>query len=186
MPAAAVVDNRFARVVAHPLRHRLIHAYTIQTSSPSRVAAALGERVNVVSYHTAVLVRAGCLELVRTEPRRGATEHFYRATARCDIEDEEWERLPASLRRAIARRTLELIWRDAKEALPGGGMDDATSHVSRIPMCLDPQAEVELAALLRTTVDAAQRIAAGSRERADDRARPATLAILRFSSASAP
>jgi len=89
MPAGPTVDNRFARMVAHPLRQRLIVGYTVEPTSPSRLAAALGERVNVVSYHTGVLLRAACIELVRTERRRGATEHFYRATAPGVIEDHE-------------------------------------------------------------------------------------------------
>jgi hypothetical protein len=184
--SGTAVDTSFARVIAHPLRHRLMHEYTIETSSPSRVAAALGERVNVVSYHTNVLLRAGCLELVRTERRRGAIEHFYRTTVPGEIGDGDWALLPESLRQRIVRRTLELVWRDATEALPRGGMDDRTSHISRVPMYLDQQAAVELAALLRATVDTAQQIAIESRAREAGAARPWTLAILSFSSTSAP
>src|ERR1700754_125573 len=106
MPGSDAVDTHLARVIAHPLRLRLIHEYTVGESSPSRAAAALGERVNLVSYHTGVLLRAGCLELVGTKRRRGATEHFYRATVPGVILDDEWALLPASLRRQLARRTL--------------------------------------------------------------------------------
>jgi hypothetical protein len=186
MPAGPTIDSRFARMVAHPLRQRLISAYTAETTSPSKLAAGLGEPVNLVSYHTGVLLRAACLELVRTEKRRGATEHFYRATMPPDIEDRDWEQLPTPLRRLLVRRLLEDQWRDAVNALPCGGMDDSTAHVSRSFMRLDGQGRSELAALLRATVLEARRIEAASRARDDAAARPAELVVLSFAPASAP
>jgi DNA-binding transcriptional ArsR family regulator len=73
------------RLLAHPLRDRLLFEYQGDPTSPSKVARRLGESVSLVSYHTDVLARNGCLELVRTERRRGAIEHFYRAIVAQDI-----------------------------------------------------------------------------------------------------
>ncbi len=135
--------------------------------------------MNLVSYHTGVLRRAGYLELVRTARRRGGVEHFYRARVVGTIEDADWERLPTVLRRGMVRRVLEEIWRDASDALPAGGMEEATAHVSRSVLRLDDQGLSELAALLRESFEATQRIEAGSRRRGGD-LRDAEVAILSF------
>jgi hypothetical protein len=173
-------DARIARLLAHPFRHRLLDEYAGQVTSPSKVAAALGEPVNVVSYHTGVLLRAGCLELVRTERRRGATEHFYRTVERGEIDDDEWARLPVSTRRMVARRILDVVVRDASDAIPRGGMDLTTTHISRTPLALDDRGRTDLAAVLRSTLEAAQRIDAESRRRLDGPLQSADLVVLHF------
>ncbi len=133
-----------------------------------------------------MLLRAAWIELVRTERRRGATEHFYRATMPGDIEDDQWEHLPEGLRRVLVRRLLEDLWRDATDALPRGGMDAATAHVSRSFMRLDDDGREALAALLRSTLLEAEQIAAASRTRGDDAAGPVELIVLSFVPVSAP
>lgn len=48
--------------------------------SPNRLSQLLGEPLGNVSYHVKTLLEYGCLEQTKTEPRRGAVEHFYRST----------------------------------------------------------------------------------------------------------
>jgi predicted transcriptional regulator len=43
------------------------------------IAAELGLDLRGVAYHVRVLKKLGCIELVGTQPRRGAVEHVYRA-----------------------------------------------------------------------------------------------------------
>lgn len=68
-----------AKALAHPLRVRVLE--TIEDlgglASPKQIAAALKEPLGNVSYHAKALLEFGWLELVKTEPRRGAVEHFY-------------------------------------------------------------------------------------------------------------
>ena len=173
-------DRRLARLIAHPLRHRLLWEYASHVTSPSRVAAALGERVNVVSYHTNVLLRAGCLELVRTERRRGAIEHFYRSRVLGAIEDEDWERLPVLARRMAVRRILDVIVRDLGDAVPHGGMDHPTMHVSRSLLKLDDRGRADLADLLLSTIEAARRMEQESCRRRDGEVSVSELVALRF------
>jgi DNA-binding transcriptional ArsR family regulator len=45
--------------------------------SPSAVANVFEAPLGTVSHHFRALADAGLIELVRTEPRRGAVEHFY-------------------------------------------------------------------------------------------------------------
>lgn len=52
-------------------------------TSPNELCKALDEPLTNVSYHVRMLHELGVIELVTTAPRRGALEHYYRAT--CDI-----------------------------------------------------------------------------------------------------
>jgi DNA-binding transcriptional ArsR family regulator len=169
-----------ARLIRHPLRALVLFAYTEQVTSPTKIADDLREPLNVVSYHTDVLRRAGAIELVRLEPRRGAKEHFYRAVLPRDIEDAEWAELPIKLRRVLSRTVIDPAMREAADALPRGGMDSGSTHMSRDFFALDRHGRDELAALLRETVERARAIAAASRERAGDDAVPHELVIMSF------
>jgi len=153
-----------ARLLAHPLRQRLLFEYDRPTS-PSKAARRLGEPVNLVSYHTGVLRRRGWIELVRTERRRGATEHVYRSTGPPDIEDRDWARLSLRVRRAIVLGTLGATAEEARTAALAGGFDEGTAHLSRSLLDLDEQGVAEVAATLRGAIDEMARIAAAARER---------------------
>jgi hypothetical protein len=170
-----------AHVIRHPLRQKLIFEYATAVTSPSAVAKTLGERLNLVSYHTNVLVAAGFLELVRIERRRGAHEHFYRATLpRSEIDDAGWERIPLKLRRSLVRLTVDTAWREARDALPRGGLDDADAHLSRSLVRLDAAGRREVATALRDTMRLVSDIERRSIERSADDAVYAELVMMCF------
>jgi len=50
--------------------------------SPNELSFELQVYLAKLDYHVDQLHQAGLIELVRTEPRRGATEHFYRRAPR--------------------------------------------------------------------------------------------------------
>jgi hypothetical protein len=99
----------------------------------------------------------GYLELTRTEPRRGAVAHFYRATQLPFIEDEEWEALPVALRRGMARLTFRSIFGEASAAGGLGGFDATGMGVARVPLELDVAGQADLTqavfALMRRAAD---------------------------------
>jgi len=70
------------KTLAHPLRVEIIEACAGQGTarSPSELAKRLAEPIANVSYHVRSLVDTGALTMSRTEPRRGAIEHYYRLT----------------------------------------------------------------------------------------------------------
>jgi DNA-binding MarR family transcriptional regulator len=71
--------ERLARAETHALRIRILNALSAdEASSPNELAKVLEEPLGNVSYHVKSLVKTGFLELEKTEPRRGAVEHFYR------------------------------------------------------------------------------------------------------------
>src|SRR5918999_5780507 len=100
-------QTEFARVLAHPLRPRILELLAVRgEASPNEMAAELGVPLGTLSYHTRLLRDLGWIELVRTEPRRGAVEHFYRAVVRPFIDDAQWRQLPVSVRRHLSASTV--------------------------------------------------------------------------------
>jgi DNA-binding transcriptional ArsR family regulator len=128
------------KALSHPLRHRLLAAMSEREASPSELAAELGEPLGNVAYHVRMLETLGCIELVRTTPRRGALEHHYRAIVRATISDEDWERIPESARNSISGETLGDVWRDVAAAMRAETFDRRTDrHLSWTNLTLDEQ-----------------------------------------------
>jgi DNA-binding transcriptional ArsR family regulator len=178
--------DALGKLLRHPLRQHVLSKYAESVTSPRDVADALGARLNLVSYHTRVLLDAGCLELVRTERRRGAHQHFYRAALRGEIHDEAWEQLPTRLRRSLVRMTIDAGFREAGDALPRGGMDSRHTHMSRSFLTLDAQGRAALASLLTATVASALEIEQASRRRTPASEAPHELIVMSFDHASRP
>jgi hypothetical protein len=174
-----------SRALAHPLRERLLFEYQRETTSPSRLAARLGEPLNVVSYHTNVLVELGCLALERTAPRRGATEHFYRAPTMLGVDDDAWRRLTVGTRRSLVQTTVASAADEARRAAWAGGFDGARAHLSRMRVELDAEGESDAARVLRDTLDDMARIDAESRARKTPTA-SYELVIMHFEAGSTP
>lgn len=159
------MSDRLAQVLAHPLRDRILFEYQGTPACASEVAHRVGRPLNVVSYHTRVLVRHGCLELVRTERRRGALARYYRATVTQLIEDEAWADLTVARRRHLALDTLARVATEARHVALAGGFDGAGWHLSRSPVELDEQGVIAASRLLRRTLDEVTDIAAHARRR---------------------
>ena len=158
--------EHYLKALAHPLRYRILVAINEgQPTSPNEVARALGEPLGRVSHHVRVLVRLGAIELVRTEPRRGAVEHFYRPLVRPWFDDPVWSRLPLSARRTLFSQPLERLMRDIPAAARGTGFDHLLAHVSYTALELDEAAMTALADLLSETLQRVEAIRAETKER---------------------
>jgi DNA-binding transcriptional ArsR family regulator len=151
-----------ASVHAHPLRDRLLAEYAKGPASPSAVARRIGQRLNLVSYHTQVLLEHGFVELVRTEQRRGGTAHFYRSTVAPVIEDDTWATLPTATRRKLVRELLATIAEESRDAALRGGFDPGHAHLTRWPMLLDEADRAQVSTVLRGLLDDFDRIQAES------------------------
>ncbi len=183
------ITQQLAKALAHPLRVRILTSLHKGVSSPNQLSQELGEPLGNVSYHVKTLLEYDCVELVKTEPRRGAVEHFYRATERAFFSSSDWEKIPASARKGIAGSILETVGQDATEALMAGSIDaHSDSHISRTPLVLDDKGWSDVAALLSDTLnkaieiqeEAATRL---SNEKSDSLS--TKLAILHFESPAA-
>jgi DNA-binding transcriptional ArsR family regulator len=164
---ASAVDSRMAKALAHPLRVQLLAALNEGVSSPNELAKKLDEPLTNVSYHVRMLHDLGCIELVDTEPRRGALEHYYRAIVRPFFGDRDWKRLPKNARGSISDAVLQLVWDDAAEAIKTGLFDEREDrHLSRTVLCMDEEGWEQLNELLVDTLDQAMQIQADSASRA--------------------
>jgi DNA-binding transcriptional ArsR family regulator len=141
---------RLMKALGHPMRMRILMRLSQKVMSPNQLAQELEERLGSVSYHVRVLVEIGYLELVRTEPRRGAVEHFYRAQARAFLTDSDWERLPDKTRKALSDSVLQTLWRDVGIAVATGTFDERLDrHLSFTQIVLDEDGWTKL----KTEVD---------------------------------
>jgi DNA-binding transcriptional ArsR family regulator len=163
---ASAVDSRLAKALAHPLRVQLLAALNEGVASPNELAKKLDEPLTNVSYHVRMLHDLGTIELVETEPRRGALEHYYRAIVRPFFADREWKRLPRNARGSISDAVLQLIWDDTSEAIKSGIFDERENrHLSRTVLAIDDEGWDELNELLVELVDRAMQIQADSATR---------------------
>ncbi|MGH2948705.1 MAG: helix-turn-helix domain-containing protein [Solirubrobacteraceae bacterium] len=172
-------------MLTHPLRPRILELLVVRgEASPNEMAAELAVPIGTISYHTRLLRDLGWIELVRTEPRRGAVEHFYRPVVRPLVEDAQWERLPVAVRRRLAGMTVGQVLQAAAAAAEAGGFDLQGAHVDRLPLELDEDGWRELSELLVGVMKEAMRIQERSNARRSSRApedqRPSQLAILHF------
>jgi DNA-binding transcriptional ArsR family regulator len=153
------ITQQVAKALAHPLRVRILSSLHKGISSPNQLSQELGEPLGNVSYHVKTLLEYDCVELVKTEPRRGAVEHFYRATDRAFLSDSDWAKIPASARKGISGSILESIGQSATEAMAGGTFGARSdSHLSDTPLQLDKQGWKDLNKTLADAVKKAGEI----------------------------
>jgi DNA-binding transcriptional ArsR family regulator len=182
------ITQQLAKALAHPLRVRILSSLSKGISSPNQLSQELGEPLGNVSYHVKTLLEYDCVELVKTEPRRGAVEHFYRATERAFFNAKDWAKMPESARKGINGVILEAIGEDATAAMVANTIDSrADSHVSRTPMVVDEKGWEEITALLDETMNRAieiQEQAAGRLTGEKGDSISTSLAILYFENAA--
>src|SRR3954471_8315939 len=159
------VDQRLVRAIGPPLRLRLLPIFKERVGRPSHLAAELGEPIGNVSYHTRILARLGCVELVKTKQVRGAVEHYYRAVVRPVFSDDDWAELPLSIRKSLAGAVLTEIADDMGASANAGGFDRDEVHLSRTTVTLDSQGWQDLNEALQGVADRALEIQAESAAR---------------------
>ena len=134
------VNLQLVKALSHELRVEILGILNERMASPNELAKELDEGLSQVSYHVTVLKDYGCITLVKTVPRRGAVEHYYRATSSAFLTDRDWHQLPDSVRPGLSADLLELIFGDAVRALEEGTFDAREDrHLSRTPLLLDDE-----------------------------------------------
>jgi DNA-binding transcriptional ArsR family regulator len=183
------IDQRIMKALSHPLRVRMLTLLNQRVSSPSELAEELDEPLGNVSYHMRFLADLKMVKLVRTEPRRGAVEHYYEALEPPLISDDDWAQLPVALRRSLSDSTLGNIANDLRGAAAAGGFDRANIHITRTALTLDEQGWEELSGVLADVLERARRIQEDSnrrRKRADATPIPTALVLMKFEGGGAP
>jgi len=148
------VEQVVAKAFAHPLRVQILIILNEKVASPNMLSQQLDQSLNLVAYHVRVLEKYDCIELVDTKQRRGATEHFYRATRRQFMTDNDWTRLPKTLRGGLSGAALKPALDDVEEALDKQTFDELDNrHLSRTPMSVDQQGWDDAAEVLANALD---------------------------------
>jgi DNA-binding transcriptional ArsR family regulator len=163
-----MVDQRLLKAMAHPTRQFILNVLSEGTSSPVRIQRRMKNvSLNLVSHHIKVLKDLGCVELVDTVQRRGATEHIYRATSRTMFSAEEWGQLEAKDRFPITADILRVVSEDASRSLVEGGFDERVdNHLSRSPIELDEEGWSEVVQTLERALEEVLEAHGRSAERA--------------------
>jgi DNA-binding transcriptional ArsR family regulator len=157
-------------------------------ASPNEIATEIEEPVSNVSYHVRVLLDCEFIELVRTEPRRGSTEHYYRATKRAMLSDELVRSLSPEIQNGIAVKILNETIEDVRTSLEDGCFEAREErHLSWTPLIFDEAGWQGLAALLAETLERAMELQSEAAERLaeskGEESITATMALLGFESA---
>jgi DNA-binding transcriptional ArsR family regulator len=71
-----------AKVLADPLRIRILEELVREERTTKQVAQRLGEKPTKLYHHVEALERVGLIRLVRTRQNRGTVEKYYLAVAR--------------------------------------------------------------------------------------------------------
>lgn len=154
------VDDRLVKALTHPLRWQILEVLNRGVSSPREIAAELDAKLGDVGYHVRRLHDLGVIELVRTEQRRGAIKHFYKANTRAMLDNDHWARLPQSARRQVTGQTLDKIWGHVRRAIKLRGFDRDDVHVSCTTLELDARGYTDMVALVDASLERAMAIQA--------------------------
>ncbi len=181
----ALIDPRLLKALSHPTRQLILEILTRGPSSPIRITREMeGVSLNLVSHHIKVLKELGCIELVETKKRRGATEHVYRATQVHRFSAEAWDAVEPSKRPPITTNILKLISEDTNRALGEGRMDEVSdNHISRSLLELDQEGWAEVVGTLRRALDEITEANAKSAERSQqsgEELQPSRVMIMQF------
>lgn len=134
-----VVNQSFVKALAHELRVEILGILTEQMASPNEMATMLDEGLSQVSYHVKVLKDYGLITLIKTEPRRGAVEHYYRSTASTLLPAQEWRGIDGGLRTAIGAGLASELFDGLADAVAASRLTDADTHIGRTLLVLDAE-----------------------------------------------
>jgi DNA-binding transcriptional ArsR family regulator len=136
--------QRMAKVLADPLRIKIVSELGMREMSPKQFYDEFGGGTfSRVSRAFDVLVEYGWLRETRTETggkRRGAVEHFYRATQPALFDEITWPALPDPVKEVFTGAAFETYAVRVREALEAGTIDARDDrHFSWMPLRLDQQ-----------------------------------------------
>jgi DNA-binding transcriptional ArsR family regulator len=82
VPSLTLSDLDQVKVLADPLRIRILEQLCTEERTTKQVAKILGEKPTKLYHHVDALARVGLIRLARTRQNRGTIEKYYMAVAR--------------------------------------------------------------------------------------------------------
>jgi len=182
-PELEPIEVRLMKAFSHPLRVQIMTLVNERPWSPNELHHELDEGLSQVSYHVKVLRDFKLIELVKTEPRRGAVEHYYKAVERTFVREKIAAMLPGQSRLTLRDRIIADADDDLQQALESGSFDERQdAHADWLPMELDDKACKALNKRADKFLDDALKIVgeAGSRIAEGAEAIPMSLILFSF------
>lgn len=148
------IDQRLVRALCHPLRVQILELLTDRIASPNWLSEQLDASLSHVAYHTRALDKCGCLVLVETAQRRGATEHFYKATPDAFVGGPAWRGVPRPVLSGVSGATLQTFLDKAVGALEAGSLDGRDDTIFRwMPLLLDQRGWEEVVTIMERATE---------------------------------
>jgi DNA-binding MarR family transcriptional regulator len=179
--------SRLLRAGWHPIQIEALTILAERDASPKEVAVKLkltSAKAGYVSGHIKELESRGLVELVRTEARRGATEHFYRAIHPLVVMDDESRRMSFEERLTLSCWIISRMSADFAMAVETGTIDVRSDRqCSRFPLRLDDEGYEKVIDDYARTFHRTLQIKAESEDRllaSDERGKPFTAMLACF------
>ncbi|HWD69694.1 MAG TPA: winged helix-turn-helix domain-containing protein [Solirubrobacteraceae bacterium] len=166
-PVTNITDPRWLRAISHPIRIRLLAMLDEDAASPVILASKLNQPLGTIAYHVRTLYDLGLLKLVSTRQRRGATEHYYKATGHPASSEEAWEGLDAISKQRLLTALIAKATDYATRSAAAGGFDAGDAHISTDALKLDRTGWEQLARESKKWLARAQEIERESAQRLD-------------------
>ncbi|HSS05029.1 MAG TPA: hypothetical protein VLK89_07585 [Solirubrobacterales bacterium] len=151
--------------LGHEIRLDALRIFNERVASPNEIANEIGANLSLVSHHVQVLLGDGSIELVKTEPRRGAVEHYYRAKVPAMIDDKAWQKMPQKSRLVVYRTILQSLMAESAAAEAKGAFDADDAHLSWMPFPVDEQGRQEMTEVLAGALEGIEQVKASSAKR---------------------
>jgi DNA-binding transcriptional ArsR family regulator len=162
-----ISDQNVIKALAHPLRVQILGILETRAASPNELSQELDAPLGNVSYHTRELLRFGLVKLVKKTPRRGAVEHYYKATKQPQITEAGWAATPRIVKDSMVRAALEQIGDHVNAAAMDGGFTRNEAHLNRIQLTLDERGWQDVTRKLTDLLASLTKIQEASRKRLD-------------------
>lgn len=144
--------QRLCEALSHPLRSQLLTLLGEGVHSPNEMSKILGKELGTVAYHTKRLAKLGFAEIVREEKRRGAMEHYYRATSLNLSYLGELQQMHPLAAKHYGGEVVHNTGSDFVKALEEGSFDPHQEcHLSRTPLVFDEDGYTDALAILERT-----------------------------------
>lgn len=164
-PSTALLNYGQMKALSKEDRVKIFAVFCERVASPKEISDELGIGLSQVSYHVSVLRECNLIVPDHKIPRRGAVEHFYRATAPTLIPPAAWDNLPHAMQKTISLGILQEFFEDAHAAIEAEVFDNSPGELGWTPLILDALGIEELGRLSRDFLDAVLELQAGASER---------------------
>jgi DNA-binding transcriptional ArsR family regulator len=184
------IDSSLVRALSHPLRVEILQVLNEREASPNDLMELLRQPLGNVAYHSRVLEKCGCIEQVRTEQRRGAVEHFFRAVPRSYIGHQDWRKVPRSVRSEVTGASIGSFVNRVIDSLQAGKIDDREdTTLTWMTMAVDEVGWAQAAEVLAEALTRLHRVHEQSRQRLEasgEAATPMIVGLAAFEAAQDP